>query len=72
MPQGPLHQVEPKFDPRGPGFQSAGTLLRAINKPVSFRLLKHFDPYLWRHQNRAAYLVALWTNDELHSVHRIA
>lgn len=48
----------------GPGYQSAETLLRVINNPVGFRSLLHFDPYLWRDQIKAAYLVALGTNDE--------
>lgn len=27
-------------------------------------MLMHFDPYLWRDRIKAAYLVALGTNDE--------
>jgi PhoPQ-activated pathogenicity-related protein len=48
----------------GPGFQGADVVLRGINNPTGFRMLTHFDPYIWRHQIKSAYLVALGTNDE--------
>ncbi|MFM0212193.1 PhoPQ-activated protein PqaA family protein [Paraburkholderia sediminicola] len=48
----------------GPGFQGADALLRTLNNPTGFRMLMHFDPYIWRYQIKSAYLVALGTNDE--------
>jgi PhoPQ-activated pathogenicity-related protein len=48
----------------GPGFQPADAVLRTINNPTGFRMLTHFDPYMWRKQMRSSFLVALGTNDE--------
>ncbi|WP_316151083.1 PhoPQ-activated protein PqaA family protein [Cupriavidus sp. BIC8F] len=48
----------------GPGFQPADAVLRTINNPTGFRMLTHFDPYMWRKQVRSSFLVALGTNDE--------
>ncbi|VWB59597.1 hypothetical protein BLA13014_02649 [Burkholderia aenigmatica] len=58
------HVAGPSESRAGPGFQGAETMLRALNNPVGFRMLMHFDPYLWRDRIKAAYLVALGTNDE--------
>ncbi|WP_175835445.1 PhoPQ-activated protein PqaA family protein [Burkholderia anthina] len=58
------HVAGPSETRAGPGFQGAETALRALNNPVGFRMLMHFDPYLWRDRIQAAYLVALGTNDE--------
>ncbi|MBZ5789683.1 PhoPQ-activated pathogenicity-related family protein [Burkholderia contaminans] len=58
------HVAGPSEARAGPGFQGAETALRALNHPVGFRMLMHFDPYLWRDRIKAAYLVALGTNDE--------
>ena len=52
----------------GPGFQPPKLQLRALNNPVGFGYLMAFDPYLWRDQIQAAYLVAIGTNDEFYGL----
>jgi hypothetical protein len=45
-------------------FQPPKVQLRTLNNPVGFAYLMAFDPYLWRDQIQAAYLVANGTKDE--------
>jgi PhoPQ-activated pathogenicity-related protein len=52
----------------GPGFQPPKIQLRGLNNPVGFGYLMAFDPYLWRDQIQAAYLVAIGTNDEFYGL----
>ncbi len=52
----------------GPGFQPPKVQLRALNNPIGFGYLMAFDPYLWRDQIQAAYLVAIGTNDEFYGL----
>jgi PhoPQ-activated pathogenicity-related protein len=52
----------------GPGFQPPKVQLRTLNNPVGFGYLMAFDPYLWRDQIQAAYLVAIGTNDEFYGL----
>jgi PhoPQ-activated pathogenicity-related protein len=52
----------------GPGFQPPKVQLRTLNNPVGFGYLMAFDPYLWRDQIKAAYLVAIGTNDEFYGL----
>lgn len=54
----------PAKDKLGPGYQPAENVLRVFNNPMGLELLKQFDPYIWRNQIKANYLVTLGTNDE--------
>jgi PhoPQ-activated pathogenicity-related protein len=58
----------PSESKTGPGFQPPKVQLRALNNPVGFGYLMAFDPYLWRDQIKAAFLVALGTNDEFYGL----
>jgi PhoPQ-activated pathogenicity-related protein len=58
----------PLEDHSGPGYQPASVLLRAFNTPLGLRVLSAFDPYLWRDQIKACYLVAIGTNDEFYGL----
>lgn len=53
---------------KGPGFQPAKVQLRTINNPIGFGYLMAFDPYLWRDQIKATYLVVIGTNDEFYGL----
>jgi PhoPQ-activated pathogenicity-related protein len=58
----------PSESKTGPGFQPPKVQLRTLNNPVGFGYLMAFDPYLWRDQIQAAYLVAIGTNDEFYGL----
>jgi len=58
----------PSESKTGPGFQPPKVQLRALNNPIGFGYLMAFDPYLWRDQIQAAYLVAIGTNDEFYGL----
>ena len=52
----------------GPGYQPAAELLRAVNNPIGLKTLSVFDPYIWRDNIEASYLVAIGTNDEFYGL----
>jgi PhoPQ-activated pathogenicity-related protein len=54
----------PAIERAGPGFLPAERLLEILNSAAGFFLLMSFDPYIWRKQIKAAYMIAIGTNDE--------
>jgi PhoPQ-activated pathogenicity-related protein len=48
----------------GPGFQPAERVLESINSPAGFLGIMAFDPYIFRKKIKAAYFIAVGTNDE--------